>query len=690
MTEDHGKAREQLIDELDALRRQAGEWVEAEKKQQRAFDCEKALGRMRDHLLSVRSLEDFDRADILGEMREGLIELGILIHSRISLQRPVTRPGYYWTVYNLRIEKKYEQDLTICPWVEEVWETGKPVVVTGERLGAYTSELAELLEVPLSGWGSLGLNSLEEGTFDPEAIRTIESFAGIIAEVLPRIEVLEALRESEGKYRQLIELAQEGIWVIDQEANTTFVNPSMARMLGLTVEEMEGRSLFSFMDEGGKALAEENIRRREQGIAEQHDFEFLRKDGSRIYAALATSPIVDREGNYVGAIAGVIDMTERKRMEQELARTQRLRALNEMAGGVSHNLNNMLVSVLGPALLLKRATKDLRVLREVEEIITSAKRARDLVQRLNQAVRGEQEGELYPVSLNEVIEQVVHSTQPRWKDQSEAKGIAIDVAMELEEVRPIRGNLSELNDILLNLLFNAVDAMPEGGRLTFRTRASGEGVRLEVADTGIGMEEETRRKVFEPFFTTKMDIGTGLGLTTVLGTMTRWGGSIEVSSAPGQGTTFVLQFSAMDEARSCPEESAVEDRQVRSGRVLIVEDDEAIGALLCRLLGETHSVETVSDGRAALERFAPGSYDVALIDLGMPGVPGDRIGAQMKQIDPAVATVLMTGWDLSPDDEKVASFDFRIQKPFDDLDEVENIVARGVLLHDERAEGQEG
>jgi len=242
-----------------------------------------------------------------------------------------------------------------------------------------------------------------------------------------------------------------------------------------------------------------------------------------------------------------------------------------------------------------------------------------------------------------------------------------------------------LHDLLLNLLFNAVDAMPEGGTITLCTQSVDGGVQLTVRDTGIGMEEETRRRVFEPFFTTKMDVGSGLGLSTVHGTVTRWGGHIEVESAPGQGTTFTLWFPAWSESEVQPQEAASTERlPVRGGRLLIVEDDEGTCGLLDRLLSETHEVETVLSGREALEQFTPGRYDVVLIDLGMPGLPGDRVAQQMQRIDPSVVTVLITGWELRPGDRRRAVFDFWIQKPFDDFDEVDWVVIRAIELHDAR------
>ena len=488
-------------------------------------------------------------------------------------------------------------------------------------------------------------------------------------------------KQAEEELEKIFNLSPDMICVCTPEGKFLKVSPSCTNYLGYTVDEI--------LELGWSALVHPD------------DVESTNKEGEEQLKGSPVANFINRfrgkDGTYkvlewqaTPAIQGIVyatarDITARKRMEQELIRTQRLRALGELSAGFCHNFNNILTSVMGPAQLLKRYSDNPQALRDADDIITGATRARDLVQQLNRAVRGEQEGELYPVSVNEVVQQAVHSTRPRWKDQSEARGIAIEVFTELEDVPSISGNASELNDLLFNLLFNAVDAMPEGGTITFRTQTVEEGVQLTVTDTGKGVDEETRRKVFEPFFTTKMDIGTGLGLTTVHGTVTRWGGSIDVESTPGQGTTFTLRFPVWTEPEVQEEEKSAEEHQVRSGKLLIVEDDEGTCGLLCRLLGETHEVETVLDGWEALERFAPGQYDVVLIDLGMPGLAGDQVAREMMRLDPAVVTVLITGWLLKPDDPRKDIFDFQIEKPFDDLDEVEDVVARAIELHDQRA-----
>jgi PAS domain S-box-containing protein len=379
------------------------------------------------------------------------------------------------------------------------------------------------------------------------------------------------------------------------------------------------------------------------------------------------------------------DITQRKQMEQELVRLERLRAVGELSAGVSHNLNNILTNVLGPAQLLQRKTDDPELLREVDDIITSAVRARDLVHELHLSVRTEEEETLKPVSVDPVVQQAVQTARPRWKDEAEAKGVTIEVVTQWGGTPPIKGTEGGLHDIFTNLIFNAVDAMPEGGGIHIQTARMNDRVEITLSDTGTGMDEATRLRVFEPFFTTKMDIGTGLGLSTVFNTVTRWEGTIKVDSNPGEGTMFTLHFPIW--ADEVVEEEGRETvvQPVRGGKVLIVDDDESICRLLSRLLEERHEVEAVGDGRQALDMFAPGKYDAVMIDLGMSGISGDQLVKRMQEIDPLAATVLITGWALPEADVRVMSFDFRIEKPFDDLDEVEDVVARAIAVHDRRA-----
>jgi signal transduction histidine kinase/CheY-like chemotaxis protein len=413
-----------------------------------------------------------------------------------------------------------------------------------------------------------------------------------------------------------------------------------------------------------------------------------RKDGKTFWADAAVSLVTDQNGRPWGMIGIDRDISNRKQTEEEMVRLERLGALGEMAQGVAHNFNNLLVGVLGYAQIIQLKTEDPEISKDMEHIVQSALRAKELVERISRAVQGEKDSTMHPVPVNRVVQEAVQSTRPRWKDEPEAKGISIEVVTELEEVPHVGGTEDRLRDILTNLMFNAVDAMPEGGTMTIRTEAVGDRVQITVRDTGIGMDEETRRRVFEPFFTTKADIGTGLGLSTVYNTLTRWGGSIEVGSSPGKGAAFTFRLPAWTGSMQGEDEDG-EVGQVRGGKILVVEDEEVVRLLLADLLSEDHEVVAVSSGREAMERFAPGRYDVALIDLGMPEMPGNQVAEKMREADPLLVTVLVTGWNLEEDDPRLKAFDLRILKPFAALEKVLDVVGRGLALHDTRVEDGE-
>ena len=237
------------------------------------------------------------------------------------------------------------------------------------------------------------------------------------------------------------------------------------------------------------------------------------------------------------------EIEEHGHTERKLIRVQRLTALGEMSAGMGHNLNNILTGIVVPAQLLEMQIKNPGVRTYVSMIRNAAERAVSLVERLHMAVRRKEE-EMGPVELNPIVEEIVRTTQPRWKDESEANGLSIHVITELGDIPVIAGTSSGVHDIAMNLLLNALDAMADGGTIGFTTESLNGMVRLVVSDTGCGMDKETADRVFEPFFTTKVGVGSGLGLSTVYGSVTRWGGNIDVESSPGEGTVFTIEFPA--------------------------------------------------------------------------------------------------------------------------------------------------
>ena len=546
-----------------------------------------------------------------------------------------------------------------------------------EEYGVNVAELVELANAYESRTPSLiGI-----------AKRQLATSAALIGQIVRRRQVEEELRESQNMYQRLVETSQDLIFLCDTEGRFTFLNGAWEKVTGYRIDEMLGRRFSEFKKPEIAARDLPTFKKILEGEpAVGYETQYITKSGEERYLLFNAIPVQDSNGCNIGTQGTAFDITQRKQMERELIRLERLRALGEMSAGVSHNLNNILTSALGPAQLLQRMTGDPDILQEVNDIIASTRRARDLVHRLHLSTRGVEEDAFQPVQVNKVVGEAVRVARPRWKDESESRGITVEVATELDDVPPIRGTDTRLHDIFVNLLFNAVDAMPEGGTVTIRTQAVEDNVQITVSDTGIGMDEETLRRVFEPFYTTKMDVGSGLGLSTAYGAVTTWGGDIGVVSAPDEGTTFTIQLPAWEETEAQAEAVAEQLPPVRRAKLLVVEDDEGVCDFLSRLLGTDHEVETVLDGQTALERFAPGRYDVVLVDQGMPEIPGHQVARQMKQADASVVAVLITGWEFDRRDPRLSVYDLRIQKPFDDLEEVKEVVARAIELHDQRAE----
>ncbi|MGA1196623.1 MAG: hybrid sensor histidine kinase/response regulator, partial [Candidatus Latescibacterota bacterium] len=263
------------------------------------------------------------------------------------------------------------------------------------------------------------------------------------------------------------------------------------------------------------------------------------------------------------------------------------------------------------------------------------------------------------------------------KDAPESRGIRIEIHQHLANVPPINGTPSGLYDIVINLIFNAVDAMPKGGHIALTTIPIQDHVRLLFSDTGTGMSEAVLERIFNPFFTTKGDVVTGLGLSTVYGTINRWGGKIDVTSTLGQGTTFTLDFPIWKGDKTPNISQSTQKPTNKVGHILIVDDEDIVTRVLKRTLFE-HHVDVVSSSPKALETFLPNKYDILITDLGLPHLSGDQLASQLRQKDPNLTTILISGWELLLNDPRRAHFDFFIQKPFSDLDQFRILIAKAL------------
>jgi CheY-like chemotaxis protein len=308
-----------------------------------------------------------------------------------------------------------------------------------------------------------------------------------------------------------------------------------------------------------------------------------------------------------------------------------------------------------------------KVLSYLEMIHTAARDSANVVSRLREFYRYREETDLFsPVPLNDIIQQVISMTQPKWKDQALASGINIKMKTDVQNIPTISGNEAELREMLTNIVFNAVDAIPESGTITFRTFLRGECAVVEVTDTGTGMTDDVRSRCLEPFFSTKEEHGTGLGLGIVYGIVRRHDGTIEIDSELGKGTTVAISLPLYKE-RNLPAPPPPIGPPSRSIRILVVEDEPLVREVISVYLTEDkHIIETAANGREGLEKFKTGTFDLVLSDRAMPEMNGDQLAIAIKKIAPMMPVILLTGFGdlMTGAGERPPGVDLVVSKPF--------------------------
>ena len=503
--------------------------------------------------------------------------------------------------------------------------------------------------------------------------------------------------EAERALRQLIENSPSAIIGVTQENITDSWNPAAEKLFGWTAGEMVGtpfvggpRTIIP-LDELDRHLAQRWRTLVGGEVVQNQPRRRARKDGSLVNVSVSIAPRVRPDGSANGAVVIISDMTERLEAERALAQKneqleqaltalraaqsqlverERLRALGQMASGIAHDLNNSLSPVLGFAELM---LNDPAVLRDEERsrrylqmIHTGAGDAAHVVRRLSEFYRqGQTEPALEPVDLGELLRETLALTQPRWKDQASAEGREISASCTAAGGLTIWADPSSLREALVNLIFNAVDAMPAGGALTVAARSDGDEVTIAVQDTGVGMSPEALRRVFEPFFTTKGAAGTGLGLAMVYGIAQRHGGNVSVESEEGRGTTVQMTLPVGTPRQG---HGAAERPLVTSGslRVLVVEDEPAVREHLVESLRQDgHTVDTCTQGREAIEILGRQRVDVIFTDFAMPGMRGDELAGRIRAAGITTPIIMLTGFGdlMQARGERPEGVDALVSKP---------------------------
>jgi PAS domain S-box-containing protein len=491
----------------------------------------------------------------------------------------------------------------------------------------------------------------------------------------------QALRESEARFRHLVEVMGEGMWVVDPEGLTTFVNRRMAEMLGYTPEEMVGRPIFWFMFEEDVPQSRRNLAQRREGIGAQHDSRFRKKDGTEIWTIVTGNPVLDEEGRVVSVLGIITDITERRRAQQAQLQSQKLESLGVLAGGIAHDFNNLLTAILGNINLAQMCIPPLSPAHPyLENLEKSVQRATGLTRQML-AYSGKGRFVVAPLDLNQAVEEMSHLL-----------GVSISKKVTLRfQLQPglpaLLAEASQIQQVVMNLVTNASEAIGDGeGIVSIRTGANvygeedlardfpgqaiepGTFLSLEVSDTGQGMGPDVLARIFEPFFTTKFT-GRGLGLSAMQGIVRGHKGGIRVYSEVGKGTTFKLIFPAGLDAPPLDPERDEPEAWTGSGKILVVDDEESVRVIAEALL-RTRGFDVVlaQDGLEALACYQAqgGAIRAVLMDLTMPHLDGVETFRELRRLDPGCRVVLTSGYN-----EQEAVQDFLgkglvgfVQKPF--------------------------
>ncbi len=493
---------------------------------------------------------------------------------------------------------------------------------------------------------------------------------------LSELRKVEAVaREHQSLLNNILESARESIYAVDTDGRFKWCNTATLAGLGFKREEFIGRPLLDMVYEADCELVEKKLKTALAGQAQTYEMRYFAHDGQLRYARVDNSPLVV-DGRTTGVLGIARDITEQKEERERAARADKLRALGQLASGVAHDFNNSLAAILGRAQLLRRQTKDQALVRNLDIIQTAAEDAAATVRRIQTFARKSPAREFELLDVRGLLNDAVEITRTRWENEARLRGLDYDVTLESEHGLNTLGSASELREVFVNLIVNAVDAMPTGGKLAISCERTGTDLRLKFADSGTGMPEDVRQKIFDPFFTTKGAQGTGLGLSVSYSIIERHEGTISVSSELGGGTVFTIDLPGKNAAavENASPEVLVE---MPALSILVVDDEAAVRETLADMLEALHhNVVLAQSGQEAIQKLAAvGDFDFVFTDLAMPEMDGWETAREIRQRQPDIRIVLVTGYGpgtVPPVGEETL-VDGIIGKPFD-FTQVSNMI----------------
>ena len=499
---------------------------------------------------------------------------------------------------------------------------------------------------------------------------------GLTNEIVMHKHTEELLKKSEENYRQLIEAAQDAIICIDDKGIIFVWNKSAEIIFGYSKSKIIGQSITTIIPEGYQTHYQYEFGRLLNSanniiIDEPIESSGVTNAGIKIPIELSVSSY--KTTNEQLAFIGIIrDLTERKRVEEALLRSEKMKSMGMITSGVAHEFNNILAIVKGFSFQIKKKCGDDKKLeKRVDTIIKASNDGAEIVRRMREYTNLEMDNtSLVPTDVRNLIKQAIEFTTPRWLNIANANSINYKInADDYSEELCVMGNQSELREVLINIINNALDAMPDGGSLSYRTWGNENTVFMSISDSGTGMTKNIQENVFDPFFTTKVGVGTGLGMSTAYGIITRHGGMIDVESKEGNGSTFTIRLPLSKKAVR-PEVTLEPEQEIKADglRILIVDDEQNICDLLSEyFLEDDHDVKSANSGAAAMKLLETENFDLVLSDLVMPDVSGHDIVKAARALERKPKVGLITGWQnpYETDMEDALKADFVVKKPID-------------------------
>jgi PAS domain S-box-containing protein len=472
---------------------------------------------------------------------------------------------------------------------------------------------------------------------------TVDPILGEGGEVIGAVQLvrdLDDLRRTEAELRRqqhflvnLVESAHDAIFVIDLAGRLVWSNSHLAGLTGRLVSEMLGKSYTGFVPEDEQDEFELHFQA--ATVGETHRFEasiYNAATGDERRVVMTYSPIHE-EGKVVSVLGVARDVTEEKSIAERSQQADKLRALGQLASGVAHDVNNDLAAILGRVQRLMRKPEYEALRRDLEVIETAALDSAQTVRRIQNFARQQGQADFEPVDLNGLVRDAIEITRTRWLDDAQSRGIKYTVEFEAENNPPILGDGSQLREVFVNLIINALDAMPKGGALRVSASEAGGEVQVRFVDEGIGIPRRIRERIFEPFFSTKGASGTGMGLAVSYGIVTRHNGRIDVESDAGRGATFTLTFPYTEATTGSTK--APKFVPVGPLKVLVIDDEEVVREVLADVLDEQgHAVVQVENGADGIARADGDAFDVVFTDLSMPEMDGWAVARHMRANHP--------------------------------------------------------